>query len=113
MKKKEDKGDEPEKSRKLTKVKNKKYVAKFQGIKIEIYAEDHEPPHVHCKYQGMKMKMDIHNLIVIKGALPPQQIKKVKTFIKMKKEVLMCHWDIENQSIDCENVLKKEEQRKK
>ncbi len=47
-------------------------LSEFYGIIIEMYGDDHNPPHFHAKYGGERAEFDIHTLGVLAGRLPPK-----------------------------------------
>jgi hypothetical protein len=47
-------------------------ISKFYGIRIEMFFNDHNPPHFHVKYGQYKAEMDIRTLGILKGWLPPK-----------------------------------------
>ncbi len=77
-------------------------VFSFEGIKIYMYHQDHNPVHFHAQYQGYETiyELSIENgkLIYIdtrdtdKPPLPPAQDKKVKKFIKKKWRLVAEKW---------------------
>lgn len=46
-------------------------IAIFSGIIIQMYFEDHDPPHVRAIYGGAKALVRIRDGAVIRGSLPP------------------------------------------
>ena len=47
-------------------------LSRFYGIVIQMYFDDHPPPHFHAIYSGHKAVFDIETLAIIKGELPPR-----------------------------------------
>ncbi len=47
-------------------------LSRFYGIVIQMYFDDHPPPHFHAIYAGSKAVFDIETLAIIKGELPPR-----------------------------------------
>jgi len=47
-------------------------LSRFYGIVIQMYFDDHPPPHFHAIYAGSKAVIDIETLAIIKGELPPR-----------------------------------------
>ncbi len=45
-------------------------ISKFYGIVIQMYWNDHPPPHFHAVYAEDEAKIDIGTLEVIEGWLP-------------------------------------------
>ncbi len=47
-------------------------ISRFYGIVIQMYFDDHPPPHFHALYAGWKAVIDIETLAFIDGQLPPR-----------------------------------------
>ena len=45
-------------------------ISLFFGIRITIYHNDHNPPHIHAEYAGNKATIDIQNASILNGYLP-------------------------------------------
>ena len=45
-------------------------LSRFYGIVVQMYYEDHPPPHFHVIYAGEKAVIDIESLALIAGQLP-------------------------------------------
>lgn len=53
-------------------------IEKFNGIKIMMYSDnEHNPPHFHASYNGQEVQIDIKRMTVLKGELPPRQLRQV------------------------------------
>jgi hypothetical protein len=49
-------------------------IARFYGLVIRLYYDDHLPPHFHVSYAGHDAKVDIDTLSVFDGKLPPRAL---------------------------------------
>jgi len=47
-------------------------VSKFFGISVYVYYDDHPPPHFHAVYAGQEAVIQIEELKMVRGALPPR-----------------------------------------
>ena len=47
-------------------------VCEFSGITIEMFHNDHGPPHFHAKYAEHKAVIGIDPIAVLSGRLPPR-----------------------------------------
>lgn len=65
----------------------------FNGIKINLYDNDHAPPHFHAIYQGYEALIEIDTLFVMEGWIPPAQLKKVERRFKDKKTALRTEFE--------------------
>jgi len=49
-------------------------ISRFYGIIIQIYFGDHPPPHFHAMYGNSTAIIDIQNLSVLEGRIPPRAL---------------------------------------
>lgn len=47
-------------------------ICRFLGVVIFINFGDHPPPHFHAQYGGTDALVDIEDLVVREGSLPPR-----------------------------------------
>jgi hypothetical protein len=47
-------------------------ISRFFGIIVQMYCNDHEPPHFHVRYSGQKALIAIETLALLRGHLAPQ-----------------------------------------
>jgi hypothetical protein len=66
----------------------------FEGIKIEMYYDDHNPPHFHATYGGRLAIISIKQCCVIKGSLPSKQLLKVLKWNNDKQSELIKNWEL-------------------
>lgn len=64
----------------------------FGGYKIVIYAEDHNPPHVHVIGPDFQAKVRISDAVVIAGAIPSSRRREALSWVEAKKDLLMEKW---------------------
>jgi hypothetical protein len=67
-------------------------IAIFNGIIIQMFFEDHGPPHVHAVYSGAKALVRISDGAVIRGKLPRKQANLVRDWVKLRHAELMENW---------------------
>ena len=67
-------------------------IAVFNGIIIQMFFEDHNPPHVHAIYSGSKALFRISDGANIGGALPRPPAKLVKDWVNLRRAELMENW---------------------
>jgi len=67
-------------------------ISKFYGIRIEMFFNDHSPPHFHVKYGECKAEMDIRTLGILKGWLPPKAQSLVIEWALAHREELLADW---------------------
>jgi hypothetical protein len=69
-------------------------ISKFYGIRIEMFFNDHNPPHFHAKYGERKAEIDIHTLNILKGWLPPKAQSLVVEWALSHREELLHDWQL-------------------
>ena len=67
-------------------------ISRFFGISIYMYYEDHAPPHFHCKYGDSEALININELMVIKGDIPPRALGLVIEWATQHKAELLENW---------------------
>ena len=67
-------------------------ISRFYGIIIRMYFQDHNPPHFHAEYQGMKAEYDIRTLDILAGSLPKRANALVLEWASEHKDELMNNW---------------------
>jgi hypothetical protein len=69
-------------------------IATFFGIIIQMYYDDHNPPHLHAEYQDSKAIFDFDGN-VIKGKLSSKTATKlVREWIDLHTEELEDSWEL-------------------
>lgn len=69
-------------------------IARINKIEIRVLIPDHNPPHFHVYAAGFAAKIDIEDLEIITGRVPPATLKKVRAWAKQKKnkDALLAKW---------------------
>jgi len=57
-----------------------------------MYFQDHNPPHFHAEYQGMKAEYDIRSLDILAGRLPKRANVLVLEWASEHKDELVNNW---------------------
>ena len=68
-------------------------ISTFYGITIYMYINDHNPPHIHASYSGMKSKFDIQTGMSSNKLFPKNATRLVCEFIELHKDELMTMWE--------------------
>ena len=68
-------------------------IAYFLGIAVRMYYNDHDPPHVHVRYQVYRARVLIADGAVRDGRLPPTTVRLVKEWTDLRRDLLMRNWD--------------------
>jgi hypothetical protein len=68
-------------------------VKDFGGYRITIYAEDHNPPHVHVIGPDFQAKVAIADASVLAGTIPSPHRREALDWICENRDRLMEKWD--------------------
>lgn len=68
-------------------------IARFLGIVIKMFYNDHNPPHFHAEYGDQTGWIDIENLVLIRGELPRKQLQLVLGWAALHQEELRLNWN--------------------
>jgi hypothetical protein len=93
----------------------------YFGLIILFYSHEHEPIHVHCKYQGKESKaeliyengkfVEVRILTVLgKEPLDLNNIKKFKKLVEVYRDDIVRKWIdffVYNKAIESERITKK------
>ena len=69
-------------------------ISRFFGILIQMFNNDHSPPHFHARYGRDQAVISVADLVVIKGALPPRALGLVMECATRHREELMEDWNL-------------------
>jgi hypothetical protein len=68
-------------------------ISRFFGIVIKMFFDDHNPPHFHAEYSGDIALIDIGNLSVFSGRLPPRVTGLVIEWATIHQQALFADWE--------------------
>ncbi len=66
----------------------------FFGVIVQMYWNDHPPPHIHAFYAGFEALMMIDTGEVLGGNLPPKVQRLVREWILAHRPELMENWEL-------------------
>ncbi len=66
-------------------------ISRFYGILIQMYYEDHNPPHVHVVYGSHKAVIEVDRLSLLAGHLPPRALGMVSEWAQLHKSELLAN----------------------
>ena len=64
----------------------------LDGIRIEIFTDDHPPPHFHVRAGKMRAKFDIATGELLRGSLDKRSMRKVRQWMTVNGDLLMQVW---------------------
>jgi hypothetical protein len=69
-------------------------ISAFYGILIQMFWQDHAPPHFHALYGEFEALIDIRTLAVIRGSLPRRALALVREWATLHHNELMEDWQL-------------------
>jgi hypothetical protein len=69
-------------------------ISAFYGILIQMYWDEHAPPHFHAMYAEFEALMDIRTLAVIRGSLPRRALTMVREWATLHQNELIEDWKL-------------------
>ncbi len=67
-------------------------IAIVDGVKIQMFYDDHYPAHFHAIIGGSEMLIAIRSLDVIRGSLPPAKQRRVLAWAREHQAELALNW---------------------
>jgi len=67
-------------------------ISRFFGIVIKMFFDDHNPPRFHAFYGEDQALIDIRNLAVFAGWLPPRALGLVIEWATLHQQELLDNW---------------------
>ncbi len=64
-------------------------ISRFFGIIIQMYGNDHVPPHFHVIYNDYRAIIEIETGEILQGSLPGKQLKYVQVWTDIHKAELL------------------------
>lgn len=75
-------------------------ISRFFGIIIQMYGQDHNPPHFHVFYNEYRAIIEILSGEILQGSLPSKQLKYVQVWADIHRDELLQNF------IDLNNEIK-------
>jgi len=69
-------------------------LSRFLGIVIAMYFKDHNPPHFHVLYNEYDAEIEIKNLAILEGELPPRVLGLALEWAGLHREELLDDWNL-------------------
>ncbi len=75
-------------------------IARVNGLKIEIYPNEHPPPHFHVVSANLNVSFAIEDCRILAGEINSQDLKKISYWHKHAKHKLISCWNT-SRPTDC------------
>ncbi|HUF12657.1 MAG TPA: DUF4160 domain-containing protein [Longimicrobiales bacterium] len=67
-------------------------ISRFFGIVIQMYYQDHHPPHFHVRYGAERASIAIGDLAILSGRLNPRALGLVIEWASLHRTELLEAW---------------------
>ncbi|AOE48765.1 DUF4160 domain-containing protein [Kangiella sediminilitoris] len=71
----------------------KQLVTRVNGLKIEVYSNEHPPPHFHVKSPNVDASFDIESCTFLQGQVDSRDKKKIEFWHRKAKPLLVEAWN--------------------
>jgi len=68
-------------------------VAKIGNLKIQIFADHHNPPHFHVVTPDEEALVRIDDLTILRGSLRARDLRTASEWVRRNREVLVDEWN--------------------
>lgn len=69
-------------------------ISVFYGIMIQMFWDDHAPPHFHALYAEHEVLIDIATLKIMKGGMPRRALALVLEWASLHRDELLEDWNL-------------------
>ena len=69
-------------------------ISQFYGIIIQMFWNEHSPPHFHATYGEYKATVNIKELCIMEGSLPRRANQLVLDWAELHQNELLDNWDL-------------------
>lgn len=69
-------------------------ISRFFGIVVQMYYDDHSPPHFHAIYGGEEAQIGIDPIQILNGSLPSRAISLAIEWAALHQRELMENWNL-------------------
>ncbi len=69
-------------------------ISVFYGILIQMFWDDHAPPHFHALYAEFEVLIDIKTLEIVKGSMPKRALALILEWASEHRKELLEDWTL-------------------
>lgn len=79
-------------------------ISAFYGILIQMFWDDHAPPHFHALYAEYEVLIDIATLEIIKGNMPRRALALILEWASEHRSELIEDWKLCEQNLSPKKI---------
>jgi hypothetical protein len=76
----------------------------FYGIMIQMFWDEHNPPHFHAKYGEYEGLIGIKDFALLKGNLPSKALALVVEWAVLHQEELLENWNLGTENLSFKKI---------
>lgn len=69
-------------------------ISRFFGIVVQMFWDDHLPPHFHARYGRDRVQIEIGSWQVLRGSFPPRALALLLEWAVQHRDELMRDWEL-------------------
>ena len=69
-------------------------ISLFYGLIVEMFYNEHIPPHFHARHGKDRAVIDIASGDVLEGELSRRDLRLVEAWLELNRESLMANWQL-------------------
>ena len=69
-------------------------ICEFDGMKIQMFYQEHQPAHFHIVYSGRSIVVGIDPIIIMKGELPANLRSRLFEWASIHQAELRANWEL-------------------
>ena len=67
-------------------------ISRFYGIIIQMFFNEHNPPHFHAEYGEFRISINLDNEVV-KGFMPKRALKLIFEWMELNRNEIIENWE--------------------
>lgn len=79
-------------------------VSRFFRIVIQMYVDDHVPPHFHARHAGMEAVVAFETMVLLRGRLSPRAHALVVEWASLYLEELSADWELARSNLPLKRI---------
>ena len=69
-------------------------ISMFYGIIIQMFWDEHAPPHFHARYGDFNGAINIRELKMMEGDLPKRALNLILDWARLHQQELLADWEL-------------------
>lgn len=70
----------------------KHLVDRINGLKVEVFSNDHMPPHFHIRSTNYNVSLRIDDCTLLSGSIPDKELRLIQYWHQRNRALLLSKW---------------------